>query len=79
MHQKGSLIISRIGVHKTYALFPSTSSQIYNKEKREQVKAIICNKSAMDSSTFLLEPVKPKIVHKLRVHTYNDKLSKYGL
>ena len=60
------LRISRIGVHKTRYLFSITSSQIYNKEKLRQVKAILFNKFAMDSDTFLFKTVKPKIGHKLR-------------
>ena len=47
--------------------FSITSLWIYNKEKLDQVKAILCNNSAMDSNSFLFDPVNHKICHKLRV------------
>ena len=62
-----SLRIYHIGVHKLYyetcALFSSTKSRIYDKEKHKQVKVIIFYKSAMDSNTFLFDPIVPKIGH----------------
>ena len=41
MRQRRSLRIYHIRVRETYALFSSTSLRIYDKKKREQVKAII--------------------------------------
>ena len=64
------LIIYHIRVHETRTLFSSTSSGIYNKDKRKQVKAIIFNKFMMDLNTFLFEAVKPKMGHKLCVRMY---------
>ena len=64
---QGSLRISYIEVHKVYyetrALFPTTKSLIYNKEKRKQVKVFILHKSTMDSNTFLFDPTVLKIGH----------------
>ena len=65
------LIISHIGLHETRAIFSSTSSRIYDKEKREQVKEIIFNKFAIDSNIFLFGTVNPKIGHELRVRIHN--------
>ena len=62
--------IYHIGVRDTRDLLSITISQIYDKEKREQVKAIIFNKFSMDSNTFLFGPTKPKIGHKLCVCKY---------
>ena len=51
------MIISHIGIHKVYCetrdKLSSTKSQIYDKEKRDQGKAIILYKSAMDSNKLL--------------------------
>ena len=47
----------------TRALFSSTKSRIYDKEKLEKVKVILFYKLAMDSNTFLFEPIVPKIGH----------------
>ena len=62
-----SLRISHIGVHNVYyetcALFSSTKSRIYDKEKSEQVKLVLLYKSVMDSNTFLFEPTVPKTGH----------------
>ena len=67
MLQQGSQIISHIGVHTSYYdtrdLFSSTSSQIYNKEKRKRVKVYLFYKSVMDSNTFLFNPTVSKIDH----------------
>ena len=57
-------------VRETCVLFASTSSWIYDKENREQVKKILFNNSVMDLNTFLFDPAKPKIDHKLGVSTY---------
>ena len=61
------MIISHIGVHKlhyeTHALFGSTESQIYDKEKPDHVKVIISYKSAMDLNLFLFHPTNPKMGH----------------
>ena len=63
----GPLIISHIWVHKlyyeTHDLFSSTKSQIYDKNKHEQVKVIILYKAAMGSNIFLLNPAELKIGH----------------
>ena len=60
-------IISHMGVNKFYYdtryLFSSTKSQIYNKDKREQVNVLLLYKYATDSNTFLFETTKPKIGH----------------
>ena len=63
------LRISNIGVQDNRHLFSITSSKIYNKEKREQVKAIIFYKSAMDSNPLLFETFKLKIGYMLRALT----------
>ena len=59
--------MSHIGIHKVYyetrALFSSTKSQIYDKDKREQVKVVLLYKSAKDSNKFLFEPTVLKIGH----------------
>ena len=70
MRQQGSLIISYIRVYETRCFFSSTSSQIYDKEKQEQVKAIIFHRLFMEPNTLLFDPVKPKICHDMRVRTY---------
>ena len=61
------LRISHTVLYKFYcencALFSITSSQIYNKEKHEQVKIIILYKSAMELNIFLLGTAVPKIGH----------------
>ena len=62
--------ISHIGVHETCDLFSSTSLRIFDKEKHEQVKAILFIKFTMDLNIFLLNPVKTKLFHKLRVRMY---------
>ena len=49
--------------YETSALLSSTRSRIYDRGKIELVKVIIFNKPAMDSNTFLLNPVKPEISH----------------
>ena len=49
--------------YETRALFSSTKSQIYDKEKREQVKLILLYKSVMESNIFLFETAKSKIGH----------------
>ena len=63
------LRISNIGVQDNRHLFSITSSKIYNKDKREQVKAIIFYKSAMDSNPLLFETFKLKIGYMLRALT----------
>ena len=69
IYQVDLLRISHTGVNIVYydnrALFSSTSSQIYDKDKRKRVEVILFNKSIMDSNTLLFEPIKPKIGHKL--------------
>ena len=59
------LRISHIWVHKLYyesrALFYITNLQIYDKDKREQVRIMILYKHTMDSYTFLFYLVDPKI------------------
>ena len=61
------MIISPIGEHKVYcdthALLSSTKSQIYDKEKGYQSKAIILYKSAIKLDTFLFDPTNPKMGH----------------
>ena len=76
---RGIPIISHTRVRENHALLSRTSSRIYNKYKRKQVKAILFNKFAMDLNTFLFKPFKTKIDHKLCVRTYIQYLSKYGL
>ena len=66
---RGSLRTPLIGLHETRTLLSSTSLRIFDKEKHEQVKEILFNKSAMDLNTFLFDSVNPKIGHKLRVRT----------
>ena len=63
------LRISHIKVHETHNLLSSTSSRIYKKDKHVQVKAIIFIEFTMDLNSFLFDPIKPKIGHKLHVHT----------
>ena len=59
--------IYHIGVHKLYdetrALFSSTKSRIYDKEKHKQVTVIICYKSAMELNKLLFETIVSKIGH----------------
>ena len=54
-------------VHKVYyetcALFSSTTSQIDNKYKREQMKLVLLYKSVIDLNKFLFDTTVPKIVH----------------
>ena len=64
------LRISHIGVHETYSLLSNTSSQIAYKEKHEQVKEILFNRSVMNLNTLLFKPVKTKIVHNMFIRTY---------
>ena len=63
----GSMRISYIGVNKLYyetrALFSSTSSRIYDKQKCEQVKVFLFYKSAMGLKTLLFKPTETKIGH----------------
>ena len=49
--------ISHIGLHDNLALLSSTISRIYNKDKHEQVKAILFNKFSMDLKIFLFNRV----------------------
>ena len=64
IYQVDLLRISHTGVNIVYydnrALFSSTSSQLYDKEKREQVNLILFYKSNMDSNAFLFETTIPK-------------------
>ena len=59
--------ISHIRVHKLYyencALFSSTKTQIYDKEKCDQVKVVLLYKSAIYPNTFLFDPIDPKMGH----------------
>ena len=64
------MIIYHIRVHETRDLFSSTCSKIYDKEKRNQVKALLFNKFAMESNKFLFKPVNPKIGHKMCIRMY---------
>ena len=56
-------------MHKVYSdthdLFASTKSQIYDKERRNQVKVIIFYKHVIESNTFLFGPTDMKIGHSL--------------
>ena len=64
-----SMRIFHSGVNEIRDSFSSTSSQIYDKEKREQVKVILVLKPPMDSNKFLFDPVKLDMARKLPVCT----------
>ena len=49
--------------YETRALFSSTKSWIYDKEKFEQVKVILFYKYVMELNTFLFDPTVPEIDH----------------
>ena len=57
------------------SFFSLTRSQIYNKEKREQVNAFLFNKSVMDSNTLLFDPINQKICHKLCLRSIGSLVS----
>ena len=48
--------------YETRALFSSTKSWIYDKEKFEQVKVILFYKSVMESNSFLFDPTVRKYI-----------------
>ena len=56
-------LYKEVGMMINRALLSSTKLQIYNKEKRRQVKVAICNRSMMESDILLFNPAKPKISH----------------
>ena len=69
--RRGSLKIYHIGVHTLYyencALLLSTIYKIQNKEKHEQMKAILFNLFLMELNTLLFNTINPKIGHTLCV------------
>ena len=64
------LRISYIRIYDNCALFSSTSSQIYTRDKRKQVKWSLFNEFLMDRNIFLSDSVNPKIGQKLCVCEY---------
>ena len=73
---KGILKISHIEVHDTRALFSSTSSQIYDKQKHGRMKAILFNKFAVDSITLLFETSSQiQVTSCVYVHTSSSLVS----
>ena len=47
----------------TRGLFSITKLQVYDKEKRDQVKVVLLYQSVIESNTFLFDPTVPKIGH----------------
>ena len=47
----------------TRGLFSITKLQVYDKEKRDQVKVVLLYQSVIESNTFLFDPAVPKLGH----------------